>query len=301
MTFEGFTVDTVNRAAAETLESASGKSINVARVLHTLGHEVLATGFLGGDSGAMIRRDLEAAGIAEDFIEVGARTRTCTTIIDRSAGTATELVEEPRAVEAEAWEKLLEKLRSHLPNAAALVLSGSLAPGGPEDFYARGVRLAWEAKVPVILDGRGRPLELALPERPFLVKPNRAELAATFGGALETEAAVVGAARRLVGSGAAWAVITMGAEGCVVCDGARDWRIRPPAVRVVNPIGSGDAMAAGIAAALTVGKGVPEACCLGTACAVANALTAVPGHLRREDVGALLPMIGVEAIEAGLA
>ena len=50
LTFPGFTVDEVNRAV-NVIESAAGKSINVARVLHLLDHPVLATGFLGGDSG----------------------------------------------------------------------------------------------------------------------------------------------------------------------------------------------------------------------------------------------------------
>ena len=43
----------------EVLETASGKSINVARTLHTLGHEVLASGFLGGQPGQFIRDDLD--------------------------------------------------------------------------------------------------------------------------------------------------------------------------------------------------------------------------------------------------
>src|SRR5689334_17576920 len=97
MTFDRVTPDAVNRAS-EVLETASGKSINVARTLHTLGHDVLAIGFLGGPSGQLVRGDLDRAGIGHDFIEVTPKTRTCTTVIDRAAGTVTELVEETRAV-----------------------------------------------------------------------------------------------------------------------------------------------------------------------------------------------------------
>src|SRR5947199_2381388 len=87
MTFDRVTADAVNRAR-EVLETASGKSINVARTLHTLGHEVLASGFLGGQPGQFIRDDLDRAGIPHHFIDVTpVKTRTCTTVIDRGAGT----------------------------------------------------------------------------------------------------------------------------------------------------------------------------------------------------------------------
>ena len=48
MMFRKLAVDAVNRAV-ETLDGVAGKSINVAKVLHTLGEEGLAMGFIGGD------------------------------------------------------------------------------------------------------------------------------------------------------------------------------------------------------------------------------------------------------------
>src|SRR5690348_4688636 len=102
MIFERFAVDAVNRAA-HTHDYASGKSINVARVLHTLGRDAVATGFVGGDRGEFLRRDLDQSGIRHDFVTVAAPTRQCITIIDKSAGTATELVEESHQVEPAGW------------------------------------------------------------------------------------------------------------------------------------------------------------------------------------------------------
>src|SRR5215203_4017785 len=91
-------IDAVNRAT-EVREHASGKSINVARVLHTLGEDVMAAGFLGGDSGKVIREDLAAARIANQFISVAPKTRMCITLMDQSNDTATELVQEASEVE----------------------------------------------------------------------------------------------------------------------------------------------------------------------------------------------------------
>ena len=65
----------------------------------------------------------------------------------------------------------------------------------------------------VIVDARGEPLELAMQYRPLLVKPNRAELAATFGVAVDSDAQLKEAIRRLIELGAKTALITMGAKG----------------------------------------------------------------------------------------
>src|SRR5881398_1496051 len=102
MAFSALHLDEVNRAV-EVSDYASGKSINVAKVAHTLGEEVLATGFLGGDNGRFIRQDLNMLGVPHDFVGVEPRTRMCITVIDRGCGQVTELVEESREVESIAW------------------------------------------------------------------------------------------------------------------------------------------------------------------------------------------------------
>jgi 1-phosphofructokinase family hexose kinase len=292
MTFDCVTPDAVNRAA-EVLETASGKSINVARTLHTLGQEVLAIGFLGGDTGRLVRQDLDTTGIPHDFIEVTPKTRTCTTVIDRSAGTVTELVEETRPVEASAYEGLLRTLDLNVRRAGGLVLSGSLPPAAPSDFYARCAHLARAAKLPVILDTRGEPLRKALAEHPTVVKPNRLELAETTPYPIDSDEALRRAILDLLRTGPQWAIITDGSRPALACDGQHFWRITPPRIKPVNPIGSGDAFAAGLAIALTESHSLPEACRLAAACGAANALNSPPGHGKRYDVGRLMAEVQV--------
>jgi fructose-1-phosphate kinase PfkB-like protein len=146
MTFERLAIDEVNRAV-QVLETASGKSINVARVLHTLGKEVLATGFLGGDSGRMIRTQLDLEHIGQEFVEVPFRTRTCTTVIDCSNGTHTELVEESQVVEQHYWSELEQLIARHLPGSRAMVLSGGLPPKAPQTSTPAAV--SWHSLSPV--------------------------------------------------------------------------------------------------------------------------------------------------------
>src|SRR5437870_5281514 len=105
MVFGKLTIDEVNRAV-ETHDCPAGKSVNVARVLATLGARPVALGFLGGDRGAWMVSELERLGIEQDFID-GPRTRQCTTVIDLANHTHTELVEESAPVEDEKYAQLL--------------------------------------------------------------------------------------------------------------------------------------------------------------------------------------------------
>ena len=286
MTFAHLKLDAVNRAAA-VVESASGKSLNVARTLHTLGQNILAIGFLGADSGHMIRADLDRAGIPHDFVEVIPKTRTCTTVIDHATATVTELVEETAPVDPQAYELLLEIVNANLPRVRVLVLSGSLPPQAPNDFYARCTRQARQSNIPVILDTRGEPLRQALAEKPTLVKPNRQELQETVSFSIDDDNSLQTAIRELIQQGPRYAIITNGPRDAIASDGESFWRITPPKITAVNPIGSGDAFAAGLAVALLEGHDLPTACILGTACGAANALNSPPGHGRKIDVDRL--------------
>lgn len=293
MVFRRLTLDAVNRAAT-TLDGAAGKAVNVAKVLYALGEHPLVTGFLGGDRGESLRAALRERGIAQDFVPVPERTRQCVTVIDETGGTVTELVEESRPVAPAAYEQLAAVFERHLPECRAVILSGTLTPGGPVDFYRRCVALAHAARRFTAVDAQGPPLREALAARPDLVKPNRAELAATTGRALPDEAAVLAAARELRDRGAERVVVTAGASPALACDARAAWRIHPPRLRPINPIGSGDAFTAALVARLLRGDELGEACRWGAAAGAANALNLMAGEVEATRVEALTREVRVE-------
>jgi len=251
MCFDRFVIGAVNRAK-ETLVTASGKGVNVARVVRLLGEQATLVQVLGGEPGQFVARALDREGVphATLWAEDDAPTRTCTTLLV-AEGLTTELVEEAAEVSPHDAALLLATAKTSLLEAKALCLSGSLPRGVPETFYAALVREAHSLGVPTLVDWQKGPLQAALSERPFLVKPNREEAAATLGllrsGDAEADAGAAVAA--LVNAGATWALVSMGASGSLLGDGTSLWRVRPPAVDVVNPIGSGDSLAAGFAVA----------------------------------------------------
>jgi tagatose 6-phosphate kinase len=294
MIFDRLEIDGVNRAV-EVREYASGKSPNVARVLRTLGCDPLVAGFAGGDRGKFLLADLNAAGIRCDFVNTAAPTRLCTTVINRSDGTATELVEESEPLADAEWEQLNRKLGALLAQSNVWVFSGSLPPGAPQDFYARWLAKAGAQKAIAILDARGEPLRLALRHPGFIVKLNREELAATLNEPLDGEQSVQEAARRIAPAGGS-SIVTLGGRGALASDGKNVWRLTPPKVKAVSAVGSGDAFAAGLTFELSRGRTLPESLPLAAACGAANALTSLAGNLSLHDVQSLLPSVNVEIV-----
>jgi tagatose 6-phosphate kinase len=288
MTFASLKIDAVNRAV-DVKQTASGKSLNVARVLKTLDQPLVATGFLGGDAARIMRRDLDASGIAHDFVEVEPETRTCVTVIDQAGATATELIEESKPLSDGDWTAMLEKMAQLLGDCRVMVMSGSLPPKAPQHFYGDCINLATKLGVTTILDTRGEPLRQALSAHPTIIKLNLAEFEETFGerGMPNTDWLQSQELQQLI--------ITHGGEDVLVWDGTRRWTISMPQIDIISPIGSGDAFAAGLAAGLVRGEPLHEATCLGAACGAANAMTPVAGFVRKDDVERLLAQITVQA------
>ena len=165
MLFRQLVVDAVNRAGT-TLDVASGKSINVAKVLKMLGEQPVAVGFIGGDRGEFIQAAMTRQGIESEFVTVTAQTRQCTTVIDESAGTHTELVEESQAVAPADGDKLLAILRRRITGCRAAVMSGTIAPGAPVDLYFQCTQLAEAAGALSVVDAQKAPLLEALKAGP---------------------------------------------------------------------------------------------------------------------------------------
>lgn len=296
MLFDRVEAGGVNRAT-EVREYASGKSVNVAKVLHSLGHDAVATGFVGGPRGKLLREHLDKAGVRHDFVEVpSAPTRLCTTIIDRASGAVTELVEESAPVNADAWAELARKLEKLLPSASGWVFSGSQAPGGPADFYTRWLARFRGKNPHVVIDARGEPLKEALRQPGVVAKCNREEFEATIGKTLPDDASLRAAMEAATPQGGAL-VVTLGSDGALAYDRGKFWRSRVPPIKAVSAVGSGDAFAAGFSAGRErAGKTSDprQSLALATACGAANAMTTDSGWVRPTDLGEILPKVVVE-------
>ena len=290
--FDGLHLGEVNRAVRQRV-SGGGKGTNVARILGQLGQAARLFTFTGGFTGRELLRVLDEEGLDVAAVDTGQPTRVCSTLIDTKRNQQTEIVEEAVPIDHTAVEQMEAAFEASLPAASFAVFSGTSPPGTPPDFYGRLASRASERGVPTIVDAPGPLLLKSLRSRPLLAKPNKKELLA----ALPDEQSLESAMWRLVELGARAALVTAGPDRAYLLVEGRFYAFRPPTVQAVNPIGSGDAVAAGIALATLQGKNLIEAVRFGIACGTANALTELAGNVRPEDVERLWPLVKVEEVE----
>ncbi|GAA2089532.1 1-phosphofructokinase family hexose kinase [Kitasatospora saccharophila] len=266
----GFRPRTSHRVAGVAAQ-AGGKGVNVARVLAALGRPVRCVLPLGGPTGDAVRADLAAAGLDHVEVPIGGDTRRTVTVADGSD--ATVLNEPGPALAAAEWEALLGETARQLPQAAVLVLAGSLPPGAPADGYGQLVALGRQFHLPVVLDADGPALLAALPARPTMIKPNGAELTAATGLPDPRDAA-----RVLIRRGAESVLASLGPDGLLAVDRQGAWRCTPPAAVTGNPTGAGDSVVAALAAGLSGNAGWPAVLPDAVALSAATVLHPRAGH-----------------------
>ena len=203
------------------------------------------------------------------------------------AGSVIDAEEDADAAEAGAWADSAPAAHDWA------ILSGSLPPGAPVDWYARlVVRLRQAAPgLRIAVDTSDAPLAAlaaAMPAAaPDLIKPNGEELGQLAGlpaeramaledGAMRGEyGPVVEAARVLVERGVATVMATLGAAGAVLVTAEGAWRAAAPKVHVLSTVGAGDSSVAGYVLADVRGGDATERLC--TAVAYGSAAAGLPG------------------------
>lgn len=228
--------------AQRAITIGSGKGINVARALLHLGEEVLATGWLGGYTGAQVRMRLDEEKLPHDFVETKAPTRIGFTVFDETLNNYTAVFEPGPDLISEEVDRLVEKVGQLLPRCRALALCGSMPCAGFDDLYYRLIRAAQTMNVPVFLDSYQEPLRRGLAAQPGFLKPNRDEALQTFGLDIREPHGMKAMLRELAQSGAQWIFLTDGERPAGVYAEGQYFIVTPPRIHFVNGLGSGDAM-----------------------------------------------------------
>lgn len=225
---------------------AGGKGINVSKTICELGGESIATGFLAGNTGAMIEGVLRAKGITCDFIHIEGETRTNTKVIEES-GEVTEL-NEPGAIPTKGQlEELLCKLETYASEDVLFVLAGSVPGGVEKSIYGDIIRLVHKKQAKVLLDADGELFRLALDTGPEIIKPNRVELEEykSFGHHVSKEELLM-FAKELREQGIETVAVSMGQEGAILVKGNYEVVSPALAVKTYSTVGAGDAMVAAL-------------------------------------------------------
>ena len=268
-----------------------GGGINVARVIARLGGTARAYYLSGGATGCALDGLLDKHALVRFRIPIAGDTRISTSLYEKDTGKEYRVVPRGPEVTAEEWQAALHHLDG--TQADYLVVSGSLPPGVPEDFYCRVCLLGQRHGMRIILDSSGEALHAAVRGGGlYLIKPSIGELRQLTGKALTEESAIAEAAREIVDSGKAEQVaVTMGHDGALLASRSGTWRLPALPVEAKSAVGAGDSFLAAMMFALGCEQDMLEAFRLGIAAGTAAVLTPGTDLCHREDVERLLKLV----------
>lgn len=277
-------------------EAPGGKGINVAKVLHRLGQDVVATGFIGGYNGQRLCHLLDEMQIVHDFSLVSGESRLCLNMID-DKGIGTEVLEPGPAIAPDEWERIKEKCGDLAKQSSFVIFSGSLPQGLNESAYQQLVQIVQQSGAKAVLDTSGPAFRAALHSRPFMVKPNLDEVRQILGVNSLTREKIYQVIKEWHENGVELIAVSLGAEGALVS--RRDhgaWHAFPPQIEAVNPVGSGDSFVAGLVAGLVEQRCLEESVQLAVACGAANALEEKAGEISLKRVREFMRQVKLERL-----
>jgi 1-phosphofructokinase len=250
VTVDRLTVGHVQRAAGA-VANCGGKGVNVAGCLSDWGAKVAVAGVLGRSNDGAFLEFFAAKRVSDLFVRTAGDTRTNIKIADRASGETTDVNLPGLEVSEATFDAARAAVKRSVAPGRPAVLAGSLPESlSPSAWGVLAGDLAASGAL-VVLDTSGAPLKAALASgQPIhAVKPNRAELEALIGRPLPTLADLIAGARGLLDR-VALVVVSLGAEGALFVDQSEAITAALPAKKVLSTVGAGDAMVAGIAAAL---------------------------------------------------
>jgi 1-phosphofructokinase family hexose kinase len=277
--------------ASQSVVGMGGKATDASWVLGELGYANLAMGFAAGHTGRLMEKMLRQRGCQTSFVHVEGETRTNIVIISGEGKGQSTLAEKGIKIEAGQVEKFRRKFSTALKKASCVLIGGSVPPGIDVSIYTELVRQARQAGLPVVFDASGPGLKAGMEGGPTIAKPNADEIAELYGQPVSTIGGAYKAGRDLQDKYGAALVITLGSKGALAILPGRTYRIPVLPIPVVSTAGAGDAVLAGLAAALSEGQSFEEGLRLGFAAAAAVCLTAATADCRRADVEGLLSQV----------
>ena len=295
LTVEGFTAGGLNRVLARS-DTAAGKGINVALTVSALGLDSECIGIMYRDSAALFEKRLMLNSTAYDFVWCEGSARTNIKVFDRAAGVVTELNESGSGIEETTLKAMTDMVIRHAEDSDFLILSGSMPPGCPADYYKTLIAAVDGLGCRCVLDADGDRLKHGLEASPYMIKPNHFELEMMAGRKLTTLKDIRNAAFKYLDMGVEVIAVSLGADGAMITNGGETLYAPKMNIEVKSTVGAGDAMVAGLVAGFMGDNELEDSFRMGVACATARCMTEGNRIMDRTVYKALLDMVNLERI-----
>lgn len=273
VSIRNFEEGSVNRASDEMI-LPGGKGINVSIVLNNLGMESHLLGFIAGFTGKEIERMVSDDGCISEFIKVDNGFSRIN--VKMRSEKESEINGIGPAISNSEMTQLLDKL-DKLKEGDVLVLAGSIPTSIPDTIYYDIMKMLSDRKIMIVVDATKDLLLNVLPLHPFLIKPNKQELAEMMNLENLSKEDIVKNAFELQKRGARNVLVSMAGEGAILV--TEDGNVYSSAAHkgnVVNSVGAGDSMVAGFIYGYLKNKDYKEAfetgLCAGSASAFSENL-----------------------------
>lgn len=287
ISFKDLRLTEVNRSQHYRVD-ASGKAVNSARVLTQLEEDCAVTICPLGEKNLTAFTEPAARDKLNIlYATIPGQTRECWTLLDRSAGTTTELVvgepvlesaDDKKAVAA-AEIKILKMINEILPQVDAVLLAGSRPAIWSEDLYATIAGMSHDAGKIFLADYVGQDMTKTLAAAvPDIIKINEEEFRRTFPELGEQP--LTEAIRQKSSALGNIIVVTRGVDSTYAAARGEFYECPSEKVAALNTTACGDSFNAGFIYEFVKSGDLDAALSKGTWCAARNAENEAPGTLR---------------------
>lgn len=279
----------------------SGKGINVARVVATLGRPVTALGFVGDTEAAQFQRELTSEHVTSSLTPVRGETRINTTICNAARKTVWHIRRGGYSVRPGEYAQFLNTLDRTVRTGDVIVFAGTLPDGIGDKQLVDVIRRCRMRGLRTVVDSSEKDLQRCMFGKPYMIKPNLEELRSLLGlrETPRSKHQLLLATEKIMQHGVKLAVVSRGSRGVFVRSGRRAWTA---SVSIDGPqsatgaIGSGDALVGGFAIGLCEQQSFTDMIRLGVAAGAANLLCIGPGVLKQSDVARLYQRVALKEI-----
>ncbi len=252
---------------------AGGGGINVSKVIKEIGGETIAIFPAGGSNGKELQQLLDNEEIAYKAIPIAGDTRQSLAVEETTTNAQYRFVFPGPELSPTELENVFDEIARIQPKPLFIVFSGSLPPNVSVDFIKRLAACCREMGAKFIADTSGIPLQAALQEGVYLLKPNLSELCFLSGIAYLEADEIEPAAKAIIDQGNCEViVVSMGPAGALLLSKDICKRIPAPVIKKQSTVGAGDSMVAGITYMLSQNKTLLEAAQFGVACGTAASI-----------------------------
>lgn len=236
---------TFNRSP-QTIRMPGGKGVNVASSLAVLGHEVIATGFLGAQGSRMFEEALRKIGVTTNFIYVNQEIRTDFFVVEENKKRQSLIVEKGIEIESRYLQSFKSNFERLLSNAELVEIGGSLPYGVSNSFLRELVTMANKAGVKVVLNLSEEILLQCLQAGSvYMVNPDLRESKKMFGQDIYREKSRAQIAEKLLSRGAQIVMLKYGNLNYLVASKEEQWQGELELSEASIMIGIRDAVLAG--------------------------------------------------------